>query len=287
LSPEASKLINDSLGIIESLVRMNKDSVQIDGIGSEGIMIKAANKLKESVQLHPDNPLIHYAYASCLHLALQNKTAEIEMRGCIQSHPDFILAKLAVEGWDRWNSMFALPPWGVNSKTVHPFISQIVKTATLISVRDGIVPRAAIFLRDVQGDFNNVLALESARISIASVISPFSDPDVVGIYTNIYDDPSNPYGVEILQIPWFPRGHRTRSAYEYLCIQEDIDFVIIDRNNIILLNKRLSIPMNMRITNNKILKRLQYADGVEFSDSAIEKAIKMHQQNFSISDVKF
>jgi len=43
----------------------------------------------------------------------------------------------------------------------------------------------------------------------------------------------------------------------------------------------------MRITNNDIFKMLQVTNGMEYSDSIIVNAIKMHQQKISISDVKF
>jgi ankyrin repeat protein len=287
LSQNAVKFIYEALSIIESHVEINKEWVQIDSEGTGGIMMKAVHHIKEAFRLHSDNPLIHYTYASCLHLTLQNKSAEIEMRNCIQSHPDFILAKYALDGWGQWQSMFSLPIWGTDTKTIHPYISQLVQKSTLFSVRDGIVPRAAIFLRYTQGDFTNIKALKTTKISIASVISSVSDPQVIGIYANIYDDPANPYGVEILQIPFTPRGNKIRTAYEYLCIQEDIDFVIIDQDDKILLNRRISFPLKMRITNDKILKMLQGSDGKDFSNTEIVNAIKTHQDKFSISMVDF
>lgn len=57
---------------------------------------------KSVFQLHSENPLLHYAYASCLHLALQYKSVYEEMKECIKNHPNFIPAKLALEGWERW-----------------------------------------------------------------------------------------------------------------------------------------------------------------------------------------
>lgn len=287
LSKEASNYISEALSIIESQVVIKPEMVQVASTGSEGKVMEAARKFEAALQTHPKSPLLHYAYASCLHLSLQYKSAEDEMRKCAETHPEFILAKLAVEGWGKWQSMFTLPPWGTTTKAVHPAISQIVKTGILLAVKDAIVPRATLFLRDAQGDFQDLQALRSARITLASVISPVSDPQVIGIYAKIYDNPSNPYDVEILEIPFRPRGDKTRARYEYLCIQDDIDFVVIDRNDHILVNKRLPIPRNMQTTNDKIFKMLDASEGIEISTSQLMNAIMEHQRGFAPSDVRY
>ena len=286
-SKEASNYISEALSIIESQVDINEELVSVMSIGSEGKIMEATRKFQAAFQLHPENPLLHYAYASCLHLAMQNKSAEDEMRKCTKAHPNFILAKLALEGWEKWESMYTLPPWGIKTKTVHPALSQIIKTCIMLSVRDGIVPRATIFLRDVQGDFQNLQALKSARITITSIISPVRDTQVIGIYAKIYDDPRNPYDVEELQIPFRPRGDTIRAIYEYLCIQNDIDFVIIDSKDKILVNKRLPISQNMQKVNKKIFKMLESSEGIEITKLRLINAIMEHQQRFAASDVRY
>jgi hypothetical protein len=287
LSTEASNYISEALSIIESQVDIKPEMVHIASTGSEGKVMEAARKFDAAFQLHPETPLLHYAYASCLHLSMQYKSAEDEMRKCAETHPEFILAKLALEGLEKWQSMFTLPPWGTKTNAVHPALSQILNTSILLAVRDSIVPRSAIFLRDAQGDFQDIQALRSARITLGSVISPVKDPQVIGIYAKIYDNPSNPYDVEILEIPFRPRGDKTRARYEYLCIQEDIDFVVIDRNDRILVNKRLSIPQNMRTTDKEIFKMLEASEGIEVSTSQLMTSIMEHQRKFAPSDVRY
>ena len=287
LSKEASNYISEALSIIESQVAIKPEIVVVAGTGSEGKVMEAAQKFKAASHLHPKNPLLHYAYASCLHLSMQYKSAEDEMRKCTETHPEFIPAKLALEGWGKWESMFTLPPWGKTTKAVHPALSQTLKTSILLSVRDSIVPRAAIFLRDAQGDFQDIQSLRFARITLGSVISPVRDPQVIGIYAKIYDNPVNPYDVEILEVPFRPRGDKIRVKYEYLCIQEDIDFVVIDHNDRILVNKRLSISQNMRKTNKEIFKMLETSEGVEFSTSLFMNALMEHQRKFAVSNVRY
>lgn len=285
---KSSNYISEALSIIDSHVDIYLGGrYVVRGAGSEGPVMEATRKFKAAFQLYPENPLLHYAYVSCLHLAMQYKSAEDEMRKCAETHPDFILARLALEGWKKWRSMFLLPPWGIKTKSVHPALSRMIKTGVLLPVRDGIVPRATFFMRDVQGAFQNLQALRYARITLSSVISPVRDPQVIGIYAKIYDDPSNPYDVEVLQIPFRPRGDQIRAAYEYLCIQKNIDFAIIDRNDRILVNKRLPIPRNMQTTNDKIFKMLKASDGIEMSTSQLVNALRRHQQKFSLSDIRY
>jgi hypothetical protein len=286
-SKTAQEYISEALNIIEGQVKIMPESQITMSTGSDGVVMEAARKFEAAFKIHPENPLLHYAYASCLHLSMQYKSAEDEMRKCADAHPNFILAKLAVNGWEKWQSMFTLPPWGKTTKAVHPALTQMVKTSILLAVRDALVPRTTMFLRDSQGDFQDLQALRSARITLANVISPVSDPQVIGIYAKIYDNPSDPYDVEILEIPFRPKGDKIRARYEYLCIQEDIDFVVLDRNDHILVNKRLAIPRNMRNTNVKLFKMLDASEGIEFSSSQFMNALMEHQRKFAPSDVRY
>lgn len=288
LSEEASNCISDALSIIESQVDIKLDMISIESTGAEGKIMEAVEKFKAALKLHPENPLLHYAYASSLDLGAQHKSCEEELKKCAEMHPDFILAKLALEGYGiKWLSMFTLPPFGLNTETLHPALSQIIKTNVLRPVRDVIVPRATIFMRDGQDEFKNLSNLQSVRIDLASVISPLRAPQIIGICIKIYDDPSNPFISEVLGYPFKPRGDRSRSAYEYLCIQKDIDFVIIDNNDRILLNKRLVISKKMQATNAKIFKMLEASDGVEISPSQLMNALMIYQQRVEPSDVSF
>lgn len=287
LSSIARENISQALKIIEGQVKIEPSMVQVENAGSGGKVMEAVRKFEIVLEQYPDNPLLHYAYASSLHLAMQYKSAEDEMKKCSETHPDFILAKLALEGWGKWQSMFKLPPWGARTKTIHHALSQTIQTSILLPVRDGLVPRAALFSRDARGDFQNVQALRAAKITIASVISAVRHPQVIGIYAKVYDNPNNPFDIEVLQAPFGPRGDKTRATYEYLCIQQDIDFSVIDRNDSIMINKRLPIPSNMRETNQKILQLLLSSDGADISASQLMNAIMKHQQQFSPSNVRY
>jgi hypothetical protein len=288
LSLEASRHVSAALEIVEAQVRIERGFVQVESTGAGEKLMEAAHKLEEAHKLHPRNPLLHYAWASALHLAWQHKSAEDEMRGLAQSNPDFLLAGFAIEGWERWAPPFKLPPWSSNTTSVHPAISASVVTGVLLAVRDGLEPRATLFLRDTGGDFRDVRALRSARLDITTVISPVTNPQIVGIYASIWDDPSRPpFQVEALGAPLFPRGHSSRSKYESLCVHRDIDFVVIDNHDRILLNKRLPMSGNMRQANQRLLKLLKASAGREISEPELMDAIMSHQRAFSHSHVRY
>ena len=154
-SKTAQENISEALTIVEGHVKIGPGNWLILSTGSEGMVMEAARKFEAACNMHPENPLLQYVYASCLHLAMQYKSAEDEMKKCAETHPNFIHAKLAVKGWEKWRSMFILPPWGKTTKTVHPALSETVQTSILLAVRDVIVPRTTLFLRDAHDDFQD------------------------------------------------------------------------------------------------------------------------------------
>jgi hypothetical protein len=154
-----------------------------------------------------------------------------------------------------------------------------------------------LFLRDKAGDFRDLEVLKSAKIDITTVISDITNPQIVAINARIWDDPTNPYPLEALDFPLCQRGLTDRRKYEYLCLQEDIDFAIIDARDRLLLNKRLQIPPRMREVNQRLLKLLVGSDGIEIPldkaggdrwyDTVGRPAIKAHQSRLQPSDVRY
>jgi hypothetical protein len=282
-------LVAEALKIIEAQVRISRGAISVQSSGSEGKAMEAARKLEQAHKLHPENALLHYAYASALDLAAQGSSAAAEMKRLADSNPGFLLARFATASQDRGKyPLFTLPPWGPASTSVHPAISATVKTGVLIAVRDGLTPRAALFVRDAQGDFQDAQALESARIDITTMISPITKPQIVALYANVWDNPRSPYTIEAFDLPLGPRGSKGRLNYEFLCLQEDIDFAVIDRSDRILLNKRISIPPAMQQTNRQILKLLTQApDGPEVSDAQLHNALTEHKCRVPLSAVRY
>jgi hypothetical protein len=287
ISKEASTLISEALAIIETHVQIERGMFVVVSTGSEGQVMDAAHKLQAAHNLCPEEAVIHYALASGLHLAVQFESAEREMKACAQSHPDFPLAQLALQNWQGWRSPFILPKWEMESKAVPQSISKSVLVSTILSVRDGLLPRAAIFLRDSAGDFQDLPALKAAKITLATIISPVSNPQLIGVYAKIYDNPSSPYDVECLESPFRVRGHPTRSTFETLCLQNEIDFVVIDRQDRILLNKRFPIPARMQEANRQVFKMLSGSEGRDISPQELMQAIMNHQAQFVVSSVRY
>lgn len=163
-SKEVFSLVSEAVGIIEAHVQILPEGVIVKSTGSESEVMEAAHKIEIAHNLQPENEIIHYAYASALHLAMQNKSAEDVMKKCATSHHNFLLAQLAVEGWNNWKSPFILPSWGKEADIITSAISQRVISCILLSTRDYILPRATLFFRDTGGDFDNLQALSEAKI---------------------------------------------------------------------------------------------------------------------------
>ena len=286
-SPEAEALISEALVIIEKEVDIRPGSSSVSG-GLDSPLMEAANKLEAAHKLHPQDSALHYAWALSLELAHQ-KTGRDEMEALAEEDPDFLLARFAVDGWDRFGeSLFRLPPCGPEeTSTVHPAISDAIKKSYVLGVRDGITPRATLFLRDVNNSFSDVAALHGAKINLATVISPVTDETLIAIYAQVCDDPSSPFMVEAMDVLLYPRGNAIRTKYEYLCLQRDIDFVVFDNSDRILLNKRLPMPDRMMQANQQVLEMLLESPGRDYSMNDASQAAMAHSRNFSVDQISF
>ena len=247
----------------------------------------AVRKLEEAHQLAPGDPFLHYAWACGLALAMQYPPAKGELEKIVQTSPHFLLAKLAIEGWGEWNPPFYLPPWSPGTLEVHPLIASMVKFSILLPVRDGLMPRAALFFRDANKDLRNPEGLASVRVEVATVISSFTDPQVVGVYAKVWDDPPQSFTIEALGLPFFPRGHKERLIYELLCIQNELDFVVLDRNGHVLHDRRIPGSSNMKRANERLLKLLECSDGRQTPVPEMLRAMEAHRSRFSLDDVQY
>jgi tetratricopeptide (TPR) repeat protein len=292
---EPSQLVSVGLDVIRKSVRYDGRFVSVEGAGSEGAVMDAVRAFEKAHRLQPQNSLYHFAWASALHLAGQYKTAEEEMQRLLQVNPQFLLARFAIDGWALWKSHFLLPEWSPAVTRGLPVLGHEVKVAVLLPVLDGITPRATLFLRDSQGDFQNVGVLRAAKIDVTTVVSTINSPQVVANYGCIWDSPTNPYRLEALEFPLRQRGHIVRRTFEFLCLQQDIDFVVIDARNSVLLNKRLPMPKRMRDVNQQLLKLLLESAGENIPPAAYadwyervgRPAIKAHQGLLRTSDVPY
>ncbi|MEW6092980.1 MAG: hypothetical protein AB1531_03340 [Chloroflexota bacterium] len=285
-SNDALKLVAEALAIIDTSAIQIMSGGYIKYSGTDSESMRAAEILGEAHGLEPGDPWLHYAYASALQLASQYKTGREEMEKLAQAHPDFLPARFACEGWDKWDGLFALPPWSREIKSVHPAISAALKGGYVMGTRDGLRPRATLFLRDAGGDFANTNVLQTVRIDITTMLSDTRPPLAI-VYAKIWDNPKSPFQVEALGAPLYPRGHAQRCKYEYLCLQQEIDFAVIDNRDQILFNKRLPMPARMKQVNAQLLKLLQGEAGHEISDSELVSAVRTYQGRYSLDDVKY
>jgi hypothetical protein len=286
LSNEVSALVNQALEIIETKAVQIAPSTIIKYGGDASQSMRAAEILEQAYHLQPDHPWLHYAWASALHLAMQYKTAREEMERLLTAHPSFYWAKFSVDGWDQWDGLFTLPPWYPGITTVHPAISAEVKRGYVLGTRQGLQPRATLFLRDASSEFQGLSTLGSMRIDITTVLSD-TEPLLAVVYARIWDNPTDPYQVEALGLPLYPRGSKLRCKYEYLCLQEGIDFAIIDNRDRILLNKRLPTPNRMKQVHADLFNRLSKSAGREYSDMELVSAVRTFQDHFALSDVRY
>jgi len=279
-SKKTSIYITEALSIIDSQIKSDFECSDVTILNDAGQLIDASLKFKTAYQLQPDNPLLHYAYASALHCAGQIQSARKEMERCLLAHSDFKLASLALNSWDNWRSLFMLPPWNSDKKKIRKVpacISKMLQTSMLLPVRDSICPRAVQFIRDVNDDFHNFKSLKSAKIKTMNMISPITDPQIFALFIAINKNAGKPLRVQEADCPIKLRGNWSRLRWELFCMQTTYDLVIVDKDDFVLFNVRLKMSKKMIATNKKMLAMIDDADGRDIPTLELFDAIARHR----------
>ena len=281
-SKKAFTCITEALAIIDSQIKSDFESSDVTILNDVGQLIDASLKFKTAHQLQPDNPLLHYAYASALHCAGQIQSARKEMERCLLANSGFKLASMALNSWDNWRSFFMFPPWNSNKikiRKVPASISKILQTSMLLPVRDCICPRAVQFIRDVNDDFHNLKSFKATDIQTMNMISPITDPQIFALFIAINKNAGKPLRVQEADCPIKLRGNWSRLRWELFCMQTTYDLVIVDKDDFVLFNVRLKMSKKMVATNKKMLSMINDADGRDIPTLELFDAIARHRSH--------
>jgi hypothetical protein len=285
-SSEAMECIANATKIIDDNTEFGDQFIHIKSSGSAGIIAEAATLFKKVADMYPDDAQLHFAYASCLLHSLQGPVALNEMKKIIKTHPDFDYAQIAIRGWEKWESIFTLPFIVENSKIPRIISSTLpIGASGLFALRQGYRPISAIFYRN-DGTINNLEALRTADIKTTTIVSKISEPQVIGIYTRVFDDPKHPFTIEVTGTPFFPRGDRIRTNWEYYAIHKELTFYVINAENHIIFKRILPFSETMKKANRNLLNMFKENEGHEISIMQMLNAIRMHQ-NYLSTDFAF
>ena len=284
-SKKALTCITDALAIIDSQIKSDFESSEATIRNDLGQLIDAGLKFKTAHELQPDNPLLHYAYASALHCAGQIQSARKEMERCLVANSDFKLASMALNSWDNWWPLFKLPPWNSDKRKIRKVpacISKILHTSILLPVRECISPRAVQFIRDVNNDFHNFKSFKTAEIQTMNMISPITDPQIFALFIAINKNAGKPLRVQETDCPIKLRGDWSRFRWELFCMQTAFNLVIVDKDDFVLFNVRLQMSKKMIATNKKMLAMIDDADGRDIPTLELFDAIARHRSHVQL-----
>lgn len=282
--PRVSKAIEALMVNVTLSPEMNS----VEETGSDGPVMAAANLFKELHEAYPQSPYLHFAWAASLQVALQGETAANVLAACVQSHPDFWLAQATQKqnALFKWNPFFLPEFSNQSSAQVHPVIHRMVSTNVLLATRQGILPRAVIFLRDGSDEFA-VSKLSSSKIEFVTTISEIKTPQVVAINGRIHDDPTNPYQCEITQCPLRPFGDKSRLPYELFVRQDTYDFVVLDGAGRVKYSRRMSPSGRMKTVHQRLAQMFDTTEGPNLSTSEVFNAIRRHQSIFDPKKIAY
>jgi hypothetical protein len=277
--------VSEAVSAVMANVTLTPGMHRVDGAG---VSTAAATVFEELLEAYPDSPELRFAWAAALQVAMQGETAAKVLEACVQSHPNFWLAQATLKqnALLTWNPFF-LPEFSPESGAqVHPVIDRIVSTNVLLATRQGILPRAVIFLRDAGGEFA-VSKLSSCKIEFVTTISEITHPQVVAINGRIHDDPANPFQCEVLQCPIRPFGSKERFPYELLVRQSTYDFVVLDAAGRAKHIRHMSPSARMKAAHARLAHMFDTTEGPELSLDELAGAIRRHQSIFDPKKIAY
>ena len=286
---ETSKtLINDALKVIQRNLEIS-ENLTIRSAGDEGEIMEAYRKLKQASELEPENIELQYATICALRLAAQFASALREMATFSQRHPEFALATLTMAGWKEEAdgiapAVFRYPKCTPTMEALPPPYERMVKTFVLFPAREGIYPRAILFLKDNEAYWTKEM-LRGAKVEIA-VVHESDDPQLVTIYARTLLPGMRPDMQEYLTVLSFPKADAQIAAWSYLCEQDFVDFVVIDNRKQIMLNQRIKLSEETKKTLSDVKKVLLSTEGKKLSDREVLDICQNFQNRYTIDDIE-
>lgn len=287
-APSVTELVSEALATVDSHVRHLVDGVAVDGAGSAGPLMAAVRSLERAREIEPSSATLHYAHCSALALAAQFESARREMEALAGTHPQFPLARWALAGWERFPLLFRASPWSRDARRLDARLGKRLVSCTLLPVREGIQPRSALFLRDTGDFFPDESALRAARIDVTGVVDRGSSAvPVVGLYARVWDSPPDAMNLEAHVLPLTRWDDDQRLALAHLCCQTELDFVVVDRADRVVLNRRLPIPQQLRSAQLEIAALLDSGEEHDYAPAEARSAIQHHQARYDAARVSY
>ncbi len=284
----AKVLIDEALKVIERNLEIN-ENLTIRSAGDQGEIMQAYRKLKQASDIEPENLELQYAAICALRVSAQFASALQEMAAFSQRHPEFALAQFTLAGWKEEAEgiapgVFRYPECTPTMKVLPSLYERKVKTCVLFPAREGIYPRAVLFLKDNEAYWTKEV-LKDAKVEIA-VVHESDNPQLVAIYARTLLPGKKPDMQEYLSILSLPKADASIAAWSYLCDQNFVDFVVIDNQKQIMLNQRVKLSEGTRKTLSDVEKVLLSTEGKKLSDREVLSICQKFQNRYTLDDIE-
>ncbi len=222
-------IVRGALAIIDQNLEIS-ENLKIRSSGSEG-EIKACRLLMQASDAEPSNLDLRFASLCGLRLAAQFVSSYKELETFVKEHPKFTLGRFTLDGWKEDDKGMALAMFRYLECTptiakVQPFYAQFVKTVELLPTRDGIYPRAILFLKDNVA-YRTKEMMKEARVEI-TVIHEKENPQLAAIYARFLLPRKRPDIHKDLHVLSLPKSDTSIAAISYLCLQDFVDVVVTE-----------------------------------------------------------
>lgn len=285
MNSQAHSLADQALRIINPRIKLEPMFVVED----TAAMMEASELLGQAVVADPGDPVVHYAYASALQLALQSGNAESELVKLAARHPGWHLAKFACEagsgkGLPGALNLFALPEWSSESPQLPPVYAGKLGMA-IYAVRRGIVPAAVYFERDTDHWWSRS-KLSGVRIDVA--LAQFArHPNAAAVY-RWCEGPglSEPDIQENIVILDLPKDFGPLIGWQYLTCQDHLEVVIADSQGSVLHATSVSLSGEARNVLQNIAQTLTTLQGRSQSTDEWMRVVRNVQNSTDLDEVE-
>lgn len=250
--------VRKALDIIDRNLEIS-ENLKIRSAGSEGEMMKAYRLLKQASDAEPSNLDLRYASICALRLAAQFASSYKELETFVREHPDFALGTFTLDGWKEdvegiAPAMFRYPEFTPTTTKMPTFYARFVKTVVLLPARDGIHPRAILFVKDNEAYWTKQM-MKDARVEIA-VVHEKQNPQIAAIYARFLLPRKKPDIHEALHVLSLPKSDTVIAAISYLCLQDFVDVVVMDNSKEIIFNKSVGFSEGTKATLQNVKRTL-------------------------------
>jgi hypothetical protein len=284
----ARKEIDQATAFADRAIQLNPAGHDIVLTSLSPSSMELASYIDKAITKAPHDLDLLLAKSAALCCAAQFKAAEELVDQVLSIKPDHFQARQRKQHWNTWKHVLSYPPWSSSSTSLDLVMQTHVEHGHAVQlIRDGLQIGIAV-IRSVQSDEFPKPLSNTMRSKWEPVWSETPSGPVVAHYMVLEDNPADPYKTELFLPIFVPTKAVAGSGYWLLQTLPHVGscFCVFAVGTRVIYNRRYVFPEQLRSALRSIAdKVIKY--GPSSNDSAFDKAVQWHTQNFDLKRIRF